>query len=67
MYSDTRCAPHQVLKEQEWNKLTELHKETNQWAVEQLVNPANTSRAEAISRQVKKNSKFKFSEIPFKR
>ncbi len=60
--SDTRCTPHQVLKaQQEWNKLAELCKEAHQWALEQLVHPANTSSAEAITRQA--SEKFKIQVL----
>jgi hypothetical protein len=36
--------------QQECNKLTELHTEAHQWALEQLVHLANTASAEAIER-----------------
>lgn len=49
--ADTRSTPYQVMKaQQECNKLTELHTEAHQWALEQLVHLANTASAEAIER-----------------
>lgn len=60
--SDTRRTPHQVLKaQQERNKLAELRKDAHQWALEQLVHPANTVSAEAIARQA--SEKFKIQVL----